>query len=98
MLGNNPLEVAEQHGHSVPTMLAVYARWTDGAVHSDIEVIERAMGKTPPSGGVLSRIRRLFTRSALTDIRVRTPRFSVWHWIAGVRYSTQRGAQAMHPR
>jgi hypothetical protein len=62
-------------------MLAVYAGWPDGAVHSDIEVIERAMGKTPQSGGVLTRIRRLFTGSTPTDIRVRTPRFSVWHWI-----------------
>jgi hypothetical protein len=81
MLGKNPLEVAEQHGHSVPTMLAVYARWTEGAVQSDVDVIERAIGRTSQSGGLLSSIRRLYTRATRADIRVRKPRFSVWHWI-----------------
>ncbi len=32
MLGKNPLWVARQHGHSVRTMLEVYAAWADGAV------------------------------------------------------------------
>lgn len=81
MLGNDPLWVASQHGHSVPTMLGVYAGWAKGAVRSDVAVIERAMGERPHSGGVLSRIRRLFTRSAPTDIRVKEPRCSIWHWI-----------------
>ena len=30
MLGKNPLWVARQHGHSVRTMLEVYAAWADG--------------------------------------------------------------------
>jgi hypothetical protein len=34
MLGKNPLWVARQHGHSVRTMLEVYAAWADGAVES----------------------------------------------------------------
>jgi hypothetical protein len=43
ILGNNPLRVAEQHGHSLQTMLAVYAAWTEGAKTEDIEAIKRAM-------------------------------------------------------
>ena len=31
MVGKNPLWVAKQHGHSVQTMLEVYAAWTEGA-------------------------------------------------------------------
>jgi len=43
MIGKNPLWVAKQHGHSVQTMLEVYAAWTEGAKESDIEAIKRAM-------------------------------------------------------
>ncbi len=43
MVGKNPLWVAKQHGHSVQTMLEVYAAWTEGAKESDIEAIRRAM-------------------------------------------------------
>ncbi len=44
MLGKNPLWVARQHGHSVRTMLEVYAAWADGAVESDLVAIRRSMG------------------------------------------------------
>jgi len=43
MLGRSPLRVAQQHGHSIATMLRAYAAWTDGATESDLELIRRAM-------------------------------------------------------
>lgn len=45
MIGKNPLWVwvAKQHGHSVQTMLEVYAAWTEGAKAADIEASKRAM-------------------------------------------------------
>jgi integrase len=47
MIGKNPLWVAKQHGHSVQTMLEVYAKWLDGAKEADIEAIKRAMEASP---------------------------------------------------
>jgi integrase len=47
MIGKNPLWVAKQHGHSVQTMLEVYATWTEGATESDIEAIKHAMEVAP---------------------------------------------------
>src|SRR5688572_30399011 len=41
--GKNPLWVAKQHGHSVQTMLEVYAAWIEGATDSDIAAIRQAM-------------------------------------------------------
>jgi integrase len=41
MIGKNPLWVAKQHGHSVQTMLEVYAAWTEGAKEADIEAIRQ---------------------------------------------------------
>jgi hypothetical protein len=43
MAGRNALWVSKQHGHSVDTMLRVYAAWAEGAVESDIKAIKRAM-------------------------------------------------------
>jgi integrase len=43
MTGRNPLRVAKQHGHSVLTMLTVYAAWTEGALEADVAAIRRAM-------------------------------------------------------
>ena len=48
MVGKNPLWVAKQHGHSVQTMLEVYAAWTGGASEADIEAIRQAMNGTQP--------------------------------------------------
>ena len=47
MIGKNPLWVAKQHGHSVQTMLEVYAAWTEGAKEADVEAIRRAMESRP---------------------------------------------------
>lgn len=43
MLGRNPLWIAKQHGHSITTMLRVYAAWAEGAIESDIRAIKGAM-------------------------------------------------------
>jgi hypothetical protein len=45
MAGKNPLWVAKQHGHSISTMLRVYAAWAEGAVESDVEAIRRSMNR-----------------------------------------------------
>jgi len=48
MLSKNLLWVAKQHGHSVQTMLDVYATWIDGSQPEDIDAIRRAMEARPP--------------------------------------------------
>jgi hypothetical protein len=45
MIGKNPLWVAKQHGHSISTMLRVYAAWAEGAVESDVDAIKRSMNR-----------------------------------------------------
>ena len=47
MIGKNLLWVSKQHGHSVQTMLDVYAAWIEGAKESDIEAIKRSMESRP---------------------------------------------------
>jgi hypothetical protein len=47
MVGKNPLWVAKQHGHSIETMLRVYAAWTEGAVEADLKAIRRALRRGP---------------------------------------------------
>jgi hypothetical protein len=47
MTGKNPLWVAKQHGHSIATMLRVYAAWAEGAVEADVETVKRSMNLTP---------------------------------------------------
>lgn len=47
MIGKNPLWVAKQHGHSIETMLRVYAAWAEGAVEADVAAIQRAMESRP---------------------------------------------------
>jgi integrase len=47
MVGKSPLWVAKQHGHSIETMLRVYAGWTEGAVETDLKAIRRAMRRGP---------------------------------------------------
>jgi len=49
MIGKNLLWVAKQHGHSVQTMLNMYARWIEGATDADIEAIKQAMESSPRS-------------------------------------------------
>ncbi len=43
MLGKNLLWVAKNHGHSVTTMLQVYAAWTNGAGDADVAAIKQAL-------------------------------------------------------
>jgi integrase len=43
MLGRNPLWVARQHGHSISTMLWVYAAWIEGAAEVDLIHLREAM-------------------------------------------------------
>jgi integrase len=47
MVGQNPLWVAKQHGHSITTMLRAYAAWAEGAVDADIDAIKGAMAASP---------------------------------------------------
>jgi hypothetical protein len=54
MVDKNVLWVAQQHGHSVATMLNTYAAWTEGAKEADIEMITRAMESRPRADIVLS--------------------------------------------
>jgi hypothetical protein len=44
MIGRNPLWVAKQHGHSLLTMLRVYAAWTADAPETDAVAIQDASG------------------------------------------------------
>jgi hypothetical protein len=46
MLGRNPLFVAQQHGHSVLTMLTAYAAWTHGSLEADVVSIRRALDES----------------------------------------------------
>jgi integrase len=52
MIGRNALRVAEQHGHSIETMLRFYAGWTEGAIVADLDVIKRAMETTSERVGI----------------------------------------------
>ena len=47
MVGQNPLWVAKQHGHSILTILRVYAAWAEGMVETDIAAINHAMANRP---------------------------------------------------
>jgi hypothetical protein len=43
MIGRNPLFVAKQHGHSLTTMLSIYAAWVEGAQEVDVVAIRAAI-------------------------------------------------------
>ena len=45
MVGKNPLWVAQQHGHSITTMLRVYAAWAQDTTESDVEAIRASMNR-----------------------------------------------------
>jgi len=90
MVGKNPLWVAKQHGHSIATMLRVYASWTEGAIEADLDAIERAMAMTTRN---IPECRRSSLRQRSAHQAYRTPRpqqprergigsrVSIWHWI-----------------
>jgi hypothetical protein len=77
MVGKNPLWVAKQHGHSIATMLRVYAAWAEGTAEVDVEAIKRSMNasEAPPAINLaadLSVAEALQTRRALTTRPERT--------------------------
>jgi len=47
LLGKKLLWVAKQHGHSVQTMLVVYAAWIEGSKESDLEAVRHPMEASP---------------------------------------------------
>jgi integrase len=74
MIGKTPLWVAKQHGHSLTTMLRVYAAWAQGMVESDIEAIRRSMNRQAPlqpaarcPAAAARRPRRCRTRGVVRD-------------------------------
>jgi hypothetical protein len=87
MIGKNPLWVARQHGHSVRTMLEIYAAWAEGAVESDIAAIKRAMGFRDARSTAFETIVHPPSRQATGSTSSR-PLFSIWHWI----WHQKRGA------
>jgi integrase len=83
MVGKNPLWVAKQHGHSISTMLLVYAAWAEGAVESDIDAIKRSMNrhtrlrptiKCHLSAGAIGEPRARFRSPSESDDRVHDSR------------------------
>ncbi len=91
MIGKNPLWVARQHGHSVRTMLEIYAAWAEGAVESDIEAIQRAMGfrgAMMPLSTVSQSHAHPLARHGTSISKPSKPPFSIWHWI----WHQKRGA------
>jgi hypothetical protein len=67
MVGKNPLWVAKQHGHSISTMLRVYAAWAEGAAESDIDAIKRSMNRR-------SRLRPAIKCRLSAGVKPRAPR------------------------
>jgi integrase len=47
MIGKNLLRVSKQHGHSIDTMLRVYAAWIEGTRECDVAAIKRGIGRRP---------------------------------------------------
>lgn len=47
MIGENPLWVTKQRGHSAHLMLDVYANWIEGTAASEIAAIEETMQRSP---------------------------------------------------
>ena len=71
MIGKSPLWVSRQHGHRVATMFSTYAAWMDGALESDIAIIQAAMNHEQCAAGIIARksreksaVARLGTRLA----------------------------------
>ena len=47
MIGKNLLWVSKQHGHSIDTMLRVYATWIEGTSDCDVAAIKRGIRCRP---------------------------------------------------
>ncbi len=67
MVGQTPLWVAKQHGHSITTMLRAYAAWAEGAIETDIEAIKHAIDFSPRA------IKRAVTAEASTGDSPQAP-------------------------
>jgi len=91
MIGRNPIWVSRQHGHSVRTMLEIYAAWAEGAVESDVDSMRRAMGfdvaTVPASARGLASSHPRIREESVRGVIAR-PLFSIWHWI----WHQKRGA------
>ena len=88
MVGKNPLWVAKQHGHSICTMLRVYAAWAEAAVESDVEAIRRSM----------SRNARLTLATICRNSAAGRPHSSGKHWPpiqCSARARKRRGAASL---
>jgi integrase len=70
MIDRNPLWVAKQHGHSITSMLRVYAAWAEGAIEADIKAIKRAMRSDPAGARSAEPLKQ---RSTATIAQRRTP-------------------------
>jgi hypothetical protein len=64
MIGKNPLFVSRQHGHSVTTMWRTYAAWMEGALESNIALIQAAMNGDGPAIKRMSNTRIELTLNA----------------------------------
>ncbi len=47
MVGKNLLKLAQEDGHSVHTMLSLYAAWIERATEADVALIHQAMSQAP---------------------------------------------------
>jgi hypothetical protein len=63
MTGRSALWVAQQHGHSIATMLRFYAAWTEGAVEADIAAIRAARASDGPTRRQTTSASRRFNKS-----------------------------------
>jgi hypothetical protein len=82
VIGKSPLFVSRQHGHSVTTMWRTYAAWMEGALETDIALIQAAMNRDEPA---IERVSN--TQVVLT---VNAPPVAGW----GTRLPTRRAAPA----
>jgi hypothetical protein len=70
MIGRNPLWVARQHGHSIATMLSVYAAWTEGSTEADLKAIQHAKAPTSLASERAESAEQTALRSSVTTPRL----------------------------
>ena len=96
MAGQNPLWVAQQHGHSVLTMLSVYAAWTQGTREEEIAIIRQALhapayATRAEETAFTASTSMLIQQQAINlsgDARVKNDRTNVTTHRVGPRYGT----------
>jgi len=99
MIGKNLLWAAKQHGHSVQTMLTMYAAWTEGATDADIEAIRRAMRERPAELNQLNQEMRgpLESPKAGTGLALASRRNSVSKRMRWEMYGGKGGTRTLDP-